>query len=61
MKCNHDALSVRPTLVIEAHWAAGVRIRCSVCGETAGVRSKSGRVYRETRQADPTFVGLEKP
>lgn len=40
--CCHDPF-VKNTLIVEAHWAAGVRIRCRVCGSTSYV-SKKGRV-----------------
>ncbi len=41
-KCNHDPFT-KNTLIVEAHWAAGVRVRCKVCGSTSYV-SKKGRV-----------------
>lgn len=45
MKCRHDPFKIN-TLVIESHWAAGVRIRCRVCGFRAGVERR-GRVAPE--------------
>ena len=43
--CKHDPLQAN-TLVVESNWAAGVRIRCKRCGNTAYV-GKKGRVTPE--------------
>lgn len=48
--CNHDAFSDGNRLVVESHWAAGVRLRCTKCGRTADVRPKSGRVVPDKPQ-----------
>lgn len=55
--CKHDPFVPRNTLVIEAHWAAGVRVRCTECGETAHV-SKKGRVKPDgsTPSVPPSVV-----
>lgn len=31
MKCQHDMLARGTTILIEGHWAAGVRARCTAC------------------------------
>lgn len=43
--CRHNPFE-KNTLIVEAHWAAGVRVRCRICGSTSYV-SKKGRVKPE--------------
>src|ERR1700683_1442577 len=42
MKCRHDPFGPNNSVVVESHWAAGVRLRCRNCGFTSHV-TKNGR------------------
>lgn len=42
-KCDHDPFTKRNSLIIEAHWGAGVRVRCKACGLSSYVTQK-GRI-----------------
>lgn len=53
--CKHDPFVPRNTLVVESHWAAGVRVRCTQCGETSHV-SKRGRVQPDDDSKQTTQV-----
>lgn len=45
-ECIHSPFDGANTLVVESHWAAGVRVRCDVCGACASV-GKHGAVTPE--------------
>lgn len=45
-ECVHNPYDPRNTLVVESHWAAGTRIRCSVCFGCAAV-DKHGAIKPE--------------
>lgn len=41
-RCQHDLLARGTTILIEGHWSAGVRARCTVCNVSANI-GKRGR------------------
>lgn len=45
--CLHDPYHANNTLIVEAHWCAGSRIRCIACGGCAAI-GKQGAVVPET-------------
>jgi hypothetical protein len=42
MKCQHDTLARGTTILIEGHWAAGVRARCTTCNLSVAI-TKHGK------------------
>lgn len=40
MKCQHDPLNRKSTLLVETHPAVGRRVRCTVCDVTATISKK---------------------
>jgi hypothetical protein len=39
-ECSHSPFAASNSLIVESHWALGVRIRCGICGKTADVGKK---------------------
>lgn len=46
-KCVHSPYAADNTLIVESHWSANTRIRCSLCGGCAYI-SKHGKIEPET-------------
>jgi len=45
--CEHNPFAVSNTLIIESNWAAGTRIRCTVCSGCSEINHK-GQVKPQT-------------
>ena len=47
-RCQHDMLARGTTILIEGHWAAGLRARCTSCNAAANI-NKRGRPKLDTQ------------